>query len=166
MLSIQTIQYQILQTEKVLNRLKQRLEVAKKIGSTLAAENIITAYNLYLDTNINNFEKACYETKGYSDKHIYIYRNISLKLDDGKIKKIKVYYSENKNVPFSRAAYNIKYDYKTNVNNISVHNLQIDHLSDGQAKKLRKALLKKLQRGNYKVVSVLDPKIKQMLVFM
>ena len=91
MLSIQTIQSQILQTEKVLNRLKQRLEVAKKIGSTLAAENIITAYNLYLDTNINNFEKACYETKGYSDKHIYIYRNISLKLDDGKIKKIKVY---------------------------------------------------------------------------
>lgn len=166
MKSIKYIESQITKTEKALKKLQVNLELAKKMNDCLASEGIIILPYNYIDCNLNNFDSPCYETKGYRDKYIYIYRNKQIKLDDGKIKKIKIYYSEDGKKLFTRNAYSTSYDYYKRTNNIHIYDLKIDHLSDKQAKKIRKMVISVLERGKFTISAVEDPKIKSMLSFM
>ena len=136
------------------------------MNACLASEGIITLPYNYIDCNLNNFSSACYETKGYRDKYVYIYRNKTIKLDEGKTKKIKIYYSEDGSKLFTRNTYSTHYDYTNRVNTIRIYDLKIDHLSDKQSKKIRKMVISVLEKGKFTISAIEDAKIKSMLSFL
>jgi hypothetical protein len=156
---------QIKSQEKKLEKLKNKLEKSLLIEEKLKNNNLLYFGNLVVSTDLSIFEKACYEISyGYREKILKIYTNINIK-DNNDI-KIKVYYAEldSRNAPriFSRNI--IKYDYYTK--NMIVNDLNIDHLTDKQCRKIRKKIIDYIARNmkDFKV-DVKDEKTKKMLSF-
>ncbi len=159
---------QIKSQEKKLEKLKNKLEKSLLIEEKLKNNNLLYVGNLVVSTDLSIFEKACYEISyGYREKILKIYTNINIKDNNDKNIKIKVYYAEldSRNAPriFSRNI--IKYDYYAK--NMTVNDLNIDHLTDKQCRKIRKKIIDYIAKNmkDFKVVDVKDEKTKQMLAF-
>lgn len=159
---------QIKSQEKILEKLKNKLEKTLLVEEKLKNNNLLYIGNIIASTDLSIFEKACYEISyGYREKILRIYTNINIKDDNDKNMKIKVYYAEldPRNILkiFNRSI--IKYNYYEK--NIVVNDLNIDHLTDKQCRKIRKKIIDYIARNmkDFKVVDVKDEKTKQMLAF-
>lgn len=158
---------QIKAQEKFLEKLKNKLEKSLLIEEKLKNNNLLYVGNLVVSTDLSIFEKACYEINyGYREEILRIYTNINIKDNNDKNMKIKVYYAEldSKNTLSIFERNIIKYDYYTK--KMIVNDLNIDHLTDKQCKKIRKRIIDYISKNmkNFQI-DVKDEKIKKMLSF-